>query len=66
MISLKSREQLELSFYPLICWRKLSRDRQHEILEQLSLLLLSNLGGGIKQHHHFNFTTINKKESDKI
>lgn len=49
MISLKSSEQLELSFSPRVCWRKLCRDRQHEILDQLSLLLLSHLADEAKQ-----------------
>jgi hypothetical protein len=44
MISLKSRAQMELSFSPhKLDWRKLSQSRQHELLEQLSLLFLSNL-----------------------
>ena len=49
MISLKSNEQMELSFSPRVCWRKLSQERQHEILDQLSLLLLSHLADEAKQ-----------------
>ncbi len=49
MIFLKSSEQLELSFSPMVCWKKLSRERQHEILDQLSLLLLSHLADEAKQ-----------------
>ena len=45
MISLKSREQLELSFSPRVCWSKLCHEIRHEILEQLSLLLLSSIEG---------------------
>jgi hypothetical protein len=43
MISLESKEQMELLFSPSICWRKLSQEIRHEILEQLSLLLLSSI-----------------------
>lgn len=43
MISLKPNEQLEFSFYPRVCWIKLSGEEQHEILKQLSLFLLSYL-----------------------
>jgi hypothetical protein len=50
MILLKSREQLELLFSPLVYWRKLSREKQQELLEQLSLLLLSYLDQETKQH----------------
>ena len=49
MIFLKSSEQLELSFSARASWRKLSRDSQHEILDQLSLLLLSHLADEAQQ-----------------
>ena len=51
MISLKSSTQMKLSFSlrQLADWRKLSGEEQHEILEQLSLLLLSNLEEQINQ-----------------
>ena len=44
MISLKPKEQLELSFSPSVNWYRLTREHRNEILDQLSLLLLSNLG----------------------
>ena len=47
---LKSNEQLELLFSPLLCWRKLSRTKQQELVEQLSLLLLSCLNQEPKHH----------------
>ena len=50
MISLKSSEQLEVSFFPMLSWRKLSREQRQQILDQLSLLLLSNLAEEREQH----------------
>jgi len=50
MITLKSHEQMELSFFPRLSWRQLSRERQQQILDQLSLLLLSNLTEEREQH----------------
>jgi hypothetical protein len=50
MMLLKSSEQLELSFSPCVYWRKLSCEKQQELLEQLSLLLLSYLDHETKQH----------------
>lgn len=50
MISLKSHEQMELSFYLRLSWQKLSQERQQQILDQLSLLLLSNLAEEREQH----------------
>lgn len=50
MISLKSHEQMELSFFPRLNWGKLSQERQQQILDQLSLLLLSNLAEEREQH----------------
>lgn len=44
MISLKPKQQLELSFSPTVNWSCLTREHRNKILDQLSLLLLSNLG----------------------
>ena len=45
MMSSKLKQQLEFSFSSpqRVDWRKLSCDHQHELLDQLSLLLMSFL-----------------------
>ena len=44
MISLKPKAQIELSFSPTVNWYRLTGDYRNEILDQLALLLLFNLG----------------------
>lgn len=44
MISLKPKQQLELSFSPTVNWYRLPSEHRNEIVQQLSLLLLSNIG----------------------
>ena len=40
---MKVEGQLELIFSPIICWSQLTQQSHKKVLDQLSLLLLSNI-----------------------